>query len=352
MDSQDAARLPLEVAIQTHLGNVREVNEDNALADWWPDGSALLAVVADGMGGHSGGEVASKIAVEVLGELLSQPLPSDRKEIYEVLLERFYAADAAIREKSASDLSLLGMGTTLVAAIVTQSELIHLYAGDCRLYHFGQRDEVYVTADHTVMRVLLETGHITQDQVAQHPMRSVVTSCLGGGADSQLSVDPKWDDETAGGPAFRSLSAGDVLLLSSDGFHSQVDEGVPAQIAKEFRDDPQTLVDKAVQAALDAGGNDNVTAIVVKWAGEPQGEDEDSPRATGKLISARTASSDEPDATVEEAGSDVGPAEPAEDSMKGITEDRRQSESAEANSEARVQRRSFLSKLLHWRSRP
>lgn len=349
MDSQDAARLPLEVAVQTHRGNVREVNEDDALVGWWPDGSALLVVVADGMGGHSGGEVASHIAVEVFREMLLRPLPSERRETYEALLERFYAADAAIRGVAADDPSLLGMGTTLVAAIVTQSEFIHLHAGDCRVYHFGPGDQTYVTVDHSVIQVLLDTGHIAQDEIAQHPMRSVVTSCLGGGADAEFCVDPKWDVGSSGGPAFRPLSQGDVLLLSSDGFHSQIDESAPARLAMELRDDTDMLAKEAVSTALEAGGNDNITVIAIRWNGYGGClQTDESPLTTGKLIPDEPASRDYVGGSIECTCSSIQPEQMDQDQANPLPESEKltpASETAEPG-DTQTRPRSLWGRLL------
>ena len=134
------------------IGKVRENNEDNYLLETW-DNQAILAVVADGMGGRRGGEVASKIAVDTFRELLKEPLPDTAEKRYEKLLETYYHADHAIREKVNDNFRLIGMGTTIVTAIITPTELIHLYAGDCRLYHFRENKCLYVTSDHSVVQV-------------------------------------------------------------------------------------------------------------------------------------------------------------------------------------------------------
>jgi PPM family protein phosphatase len=247
---------------QTHPGKKREINEDNYLLESWPDKSAILAVVADGMGGHRGGEVASKIAVDTFRELLKQPLPSEtlaRRD--ELLLKAFYDAEKAIEEQACQDFGLMNMGTTIIAAIITPTELIHLYAGDCRLYHFRGDSPPYITADHSVVQVLIELGKITPEEVSTHPMRSVVNSCLGGRGKSQLSIDPKWDSSPS---PVRELHSGDLLLLCSDGLHGEIRAKHLASLVQQFRDSPEKLTKACVEAALDSGGNDNITVIAIR----------------------------------------------------------------------------------------
>jgi PPM family protein phosphatase len=246
---------------QTHPGKKREINEDNYLLESWPDESAILAVVADGMGGYRGGEVASKIAVETFRELLKQPLPSETLTRHELLLKAFYDADTAIREQACQDFGLMNMGTTIIAAIITPTELIHLHAGDCRLYHFSGDSPPYITADHSVVQVLIELGKITPEDVSTHPMRSVVNSCLGGRGESQLSIDPKWDSSPS---PMRELHSGDLLLLSSDGLHGEISPQQLQNIVQQLKDSPEQLTKACVEAALESGGNDNITVIAIQ----------------------------------------------------------------------------------------
>lgn len=246
---------------QTHIGKKRATNEDNYLLAFWPDKSAILAVVADGMGGHQAGEVASKIAVDTFGQILNQSLPSETFACYELLLKAFYDADTAIREQAGQDFRLMNMGTTIIAAIITPTELIHLYAGDSRLYHFRGDSPPYITADHSVVQVLIELGKITPEEVSTHPRRAMVNSFLGGEGKSRLSIDPKWD----GSPSpVRELHPGDVLLLSSDGLHGEIPPQQLQTIVQQFRDSPKKLIKVCIEAALDSGGNDNITVIAIR----------------------------------------------------------------------------------------
>jgi PPM family protein phosphatase len=248
-------------ASKTDCGKVRPHNEDNHLLEFWPETSTILAVVADGMGGHRGGEKASEIAINTFRELLKTPLPETPKERYELLLGCFYDADEAIQKAACENMKLFGMGTTIVAAIVSPTEYIHLYAGDCRLYHFVPGNKPYVTADHSVVQVLLELGRITEEDIPNHPMRSVVNSCLGGKENNQFSADPKWDSEEL--PVVRKWSAGDVLLLCSDGLNGEVSDQKLASLVEEFGESPEKLTEECVNKALEHGGGDNITVIAI-----------------------------------------------------------------------------------------
>jgi protein phosphatase len=252
----------ISCAVKTELGHVRQVNEDNYLLASWEDRGGLLAVLADGMGGERGGEVASQIVIDTFGELLEQPLPFSSWQRYKLLRERFYAADTAIRERACQDFQLMNMGATALATIVTPTDYIHLYAGDCRLYHFRQGIPLYVSADHSVVRLLLELGQIEPQEVATHPMRSLVNSCLGGQGNTQLTVSPQWQNE--GLAVLRQWQPGDVLLLCSDGLYREIDEGQLQSLVQQFGDFPDALTEACVKAALEKGGKDNITAIALR----------------------------------------------------------------------------------------
>lgn len=244
-------------------GCMRESNEDRMFLQSWKDGCALLAVVADGMGGHASGEVAAQIAVDTFARLLENPLPTGKKERYDSLMDCFGEADAIICEQSAQDIHLQGMGTTVVATIITPQECLFLYAGDSRLYHIRNDRILYVTPDHSVIRLLLETGCIKPEDSATHPMRSVITSCLGGEQNTRLTVEPNWiDDKSEHNPAFISVVPGDLIILCSDGLYNEViDESLIGLILAS--NDPDELCKALVKEAKDAGGHDNITVIAV-----------------------------------------------------------------------------------------
>lgn len=261
MADKQLSQLGLAYDEKTNKGKVRNVNEDAKFVKPWPDKSALLAVVADGMGGQGGGKEAAKIALDAFKELLKQPLPQTPEDQYHLLLEGFHAADKAIRERASQDFGLMKMGATVVAAIITRSECLHLYAGDCRFYHFREDNPPYVTSDHTPISVLLKLGEITPEEAVNHPMRSVVMSCLGGGENARLSVDPKWNDDSY--PVLRKLNPGDLLLLCSDGLHGEISDSQLQNLVQTHKKSPADLTQSCVDAALKEGGQDNISVIAI-----------------------------------------------------------------------------------------
>lgn len=266
----------------SHIGKVRTENQDAFLLEPWPDKSAILAVVADGMGGGRGGKRAAELAIETFRELLGEPLAKLRSEnpeelpeslpeelpeslseiLYHKLIEKFYQADEKIRLEGSQSFQLIGMGTTVVAAIITPEECVHLYAGDSRLYHFREPQHLYKTADHSIVRILLEVGKITPEQVENHPMRSLLSSCLGGKEGTgQFSIDPKFGQEPS---PFLPLQPNDIILLSSDGLHGHISDAEMQHLITENISNPEQLITALRDRALDQGGKDNITALIIQ----------------------------------------------------------------------------------------
>ncbi len=249
------------VAKVSHIGHVRKENQDNLLIKPWPDGSAILALVADGMGGGRGGKRAAEITVETFETLLHQPVASSPSDRYQQLWNTLHQADENIRAEGCINPKLAGMGATAVVALITPNEMIHIYAGDSRLYHYRPDEFLYKTADHSVIRMLLDIGRITEDEVATHPMRAMVSSCLGGrDGNGDFSIDPKWNREPS---PQRELQIDDLLLLCSDGLHGRLQDSE----IQGYLDGYQKWPGKALQAlkerALDEGGFDNLTGILI-----------------------------------------------------------------------------------------
>lgn len=243
------------------IGKVRTHNEDAYLLESWPDQSAMLAVVADGIGGNRSGEIASQIAVDTFAELLEQPLPKDVSEQHELLLKQCYEADRRIREQACQSFKTLGMGTTIVAAIITPTTYIHVYAGDSRFYHFRQGKLQYQTADHTLVQVLVEIGRIKPEDIPTHPMRSVLNSCLGGkNAEGNFSIDPKWQ---ADNPPVIDVQSGDLFLLCSDGLTNWVSKEEIEEIVANYPNDPSNLNQELLQSVLNQKADDNITILTI-----------------------------------------------------------------------------------------
>jgi len=228
----------LVVGATTDVGQVRDGNEDRFLVEV---GLRLFAV-ADGMGGHRAGEVASTTAVEALRTAVAQGRPLD-----EAILE----ANRSVFEKAAGDDALSGMGTTLTAiAVGSEHAVVVGHVGDSRAYLERDGELSQITDDHSLVEEMVREGRITPDQALVHPQRSIITRALGIDADIAVDLYPV------------ELQAGDRLLICSDGLTTMIR---PADIARILRQqpDPQRAADALADAANAAGGEDNVTAVVI-----------------------------------------------------------------------------------------
>jgi protein phosphatase len=222
----------------TDVGRVRDGNEDAYLVD---DAMGLMAV-ADGMGGHRAGEVASATALESLRAAITSGRP---------LRESIEDANNAVFSKSLTDTSLRGMGTTLTAAtLVAGGTLLVGHVGDSRAYLLHDGELRQVTNDHSLVEELVREGRLTADEAAVHPQRSIITRALGVDASVEVDVYPI------------ELAPGDRFLLCSDGLTGMVQ---PDDIAATLRreDDPARAAAALVDAANQAGGEDNITVVVV-----------------------------------------------------------------------------------------
>ncbi|USR89980.1 protein phosphatase 2C domain-containing protein [Phormidium yuhuli AB48] len=250
------------IATISHIGKVRRENQDNFLVKPWPDQSAILAVVADGMGGGRGGKRAAEITVNTFESLLEKPVPGSVSDRYQQLWNTLHQADEYIRAEGSMNFKLMGMGATAVVVLITPNQMVHLYAGDSRLYHYRRHEFLYKTADHSVVRMLLELGRITEDDVATHPMRSLVSSCLGGReGNGDFSIDPKWNRDPC---PQRELQVEDLLLLTSDGLHGHLSDAEIEGYFDEWGHAPGKLLQTLKERALDDGGIDNLTGIVIR----------------------------------------------------------------------------------------
>ena len=237
------------------LGLQREGNEDAALI------SSSVIAVADGMGGHAGGEVAASIAIAALAELIpvlaKLEIEDDSKE--DLLLNLPFEIDARISERSKIEPELSGMGTTLTALYLAEKSVQLLHIGDSRCYAISNGKLQQLSYDHTVMQELLDQGRLTQDEVANHPQRSLLTQALMGdsGIDPILLV--------------HDVKVGDQFLLCSDGLTGFLSDLEITKLIKKFSGDE--LLQQLLEATKDKGAPDNVTILlaeVVALSGDDQ----------------------------------------------------------------------------------
>lgn len=234
--------IALRYAARSDVGLVRSNNQDSAYA-----GPHLL-VVADGMGGHAGGDVASSVAIAALAPLDGESHgPDDALDELERALEE---AREEIISRSESNPELAGMGTTVTAILRAGNKLAMVHLGDSRGYLLRDGVLTQVTTDHTFVQHLVNTGKITPEEAETHPQRSVVMRVLG---DFDVDIAPDL--------SVREARAGDRWLLCSDGLSGFVSGETIARTLYELPD-VDTCAERLVQLALRAGGGDNVTVVV------------------------------------------------------------------------------------------
>lgn len=243
------------VAGQSHRGAVRESNQD--VVDWRiaDSGNHALLVVADGMGGHQGGEVASRLAVdavmESLGPEIAEASPDiTDKAIREYLERAFKLANERIVSRRAEDPRLEKMGTTLVVAWVSGNQAHIAHIGDSRCYSLRGSQAMSLTRDDTVVQNMLEDGSITAADMPNVPFRNVLTRAVG----AVEQADPSYRLE--------SLDEGDVLLLCSDGLTDSVPEFRWLEILKES-DGMERTVQAMIDASLANEAGDNVSVVLL-----------------------------------------------------------------------------------------
>ena len=224
----------MEAAFKTHIGRVRQTNEDagaiQSLQEGW-----VLAIVADGMGGHKAGDVASQMAVErISAHLHGLSFPMDITEIENQVDSAIYLANQEIFQYAKDNPECSGMGTTVVIAVVNEHE------GQLQL----------LTNDHTLVNELLKNHQITPEEAITHPRRNIITRAVG--TDEVVEADfsmVEWQ-------------VGDLLLLCSDGLHGKVPQEEMERILQEV--DLEKAAEELVHLALEAGGQDNITVALLK----------------------------------------------------------------------------------------
>ena len=243
--------MELRFGMATDVGRLRAVNEDSILA------VAPLFAVADGMGGHAAGEVASQVALSTVEERF---VDADTHTT-ESLVQAVQAANRAIHDRSVADLHLRGMGTTITGVAVVERDgserLAVVNVGDSRTYVVQDGILQQITRDHTYVEDLVAAGEITADEARFHPRRHIITRALG--IDPDVQVDA-WEAPAA---------AGDRYLVCSDGLFNEVDDGQIAAVLTGT-EEPQYAADTLIELANAAGGRDNISVIVVDVVATPE----------------------------------------------------------------------------------
>lgn len=229
----------LRIGAKTDIGRARERNEDSMLV------KEPLFAVADGMGGHRGGDVASAMTLEALQGV---DLSTDGQ--LAGLVEEIREANRAVLERGAADDALRGMGTTVTAIVVDDGTAYLAHVGDSRAYLLRDGVLQQLTEDHTLVQRMVREGKITSEQAERHPQRSILTKALG--VDDALDPYELTFD----------VHEGDRILICSDGLTGMIREDRIQEII-DAEPDPQAAADELVEAANQAGGDDNITVIVI-----------------------------------------------------------------------------------------
>jgi protein phosphatase len=278
--SENWTPLEGEVAAATHQGHVRDNNEDSYflmrfgrsleklatnLEEYFVEENYALTgyglLVADGMGGMAAGDVASRMAICKLIELLVDTSDwtlalkrnKDVKTVFERMTRRFYEIDRTLKEEAKSDNTLYGMGTTLTVAGTLGNDLVLGHVGDSRAYLL--RGDLFrqLTRDHTLAQMLIDAGVASSDDPAPRSMRHVLTAAIG-------SLDERIEPQVQ---RFR-LCPGDQLLLCTDGLTEMVDDELIASVLREASS-AQLACDNLIDVALGGGGTDNITVVVARF---------------------------------------------------------------------------------------
>ncbi|HAV42391.1 TPA: Stp1/IreP family PP2C-type Ser/Thr phosphatase [bacterium] len=242
----------MKIGYKTDTGKEREHNEDGLFVDE----RLGLFIVADGMGGCLGGGEASCMAIEIVSESIrdKMPLPTNKEEIYNLLLDTLSKANRAIRMRGREEMDLWGMGTTIVLALCFQNEFYIAHVGDSRAYFIKERSIRQLTEDHSVVMEMVKTGMLTKEEAREHYLKPFLSQVLGG-------------ESHVVRPDIQALTweKGDCLLLCTDGLTEMLDDQEILSEVLKSNKEPQRACESLVDLANMKGGRDNITVILAKF---------------------------------------------------------------------------------------
>ncbi len=240
----------MTIFAKTDIGRERKINEDSFYVSE-QDSSIKLFIIADGMGGYNGGEVASKIATESIKNYIYENFESrknSREEIIELIKTAIKFANSEVYKEAQNNENLKGMGTTLDVCLIYNSKMYIGHIGDSRVYRIRKDFLRKITKDHSYVQTLVEDGTITKEQAYYHPKKNMLTKALG----CEKTVEPDIYVKT--------FLTNDILLMCTDGLTNMVRENEIYNIIKEDKD---KAIFNLINKANENGGLDNVTAIII-----------------------------------------------------------------------------------------
>ena len=240
----------MKFAIKSDVGQRRKVNEDTA-GYFESKNHIPLMMVCDGIGGHNAGEIASSMALMSIGQSWEKTNIENMEEAYQWIVHKIEEANDDILTRSTQYEDLYGMGTTLVAACVIGNQLMIANVGDSRAYVLRNFQLKQLTEDQSLVNALLKSGEITPEEAENHPNKNIVTQSLG--VTSAVEIDF----------VRMTVKDEDILLLCSDGLSDMLSLEEIRNVLNHYSDLEQQ-VEKAVQAANESGGRDNITVAIAK----------------------------------------------------------------------------------------
>ena len=248
---------------KTDIGLKRKTNEDRIFltdlsnSEIDTDSHGIMFAVADGMGGHAGGEIASRMACEGLMDYYSacntgKEKPLSVKELCATLVKTIFDIDTMVRVRAKQDAAIRDMGTTLSVLLIVDTEVIIGHVGDSRIYRQRGEQLKQLTLDNTFVQEMVTDGELKPEDASRHPLRNVLTRAVG-------TMEPLDEVFTS----IEDLVPGDFFLLCSDGLHDMISPDIILKTLHTLHD-PVEAADRLVELALANGGNDNVTVIVIR----------------------------------------------------------------------------------------
>lgn len=230
---------------KSDIGLVRKTNEDSFISS-----PPNLFMVADGMGGHNAGDIASKLCTTAVKDHIQSCASNCNWQ--EALNEALVKANTVVWQKNQENAEYAGMGTTATAIYIEKNIVLWAHVGDTRLYHIRDGNMRQVTTDHSLVSELVEEGKITVEESIQHPNKNILTRAVGTSPDIEVDIG-----------AF-DIKSKDVLLLCSDGLTNMVSDEDILKTVTHFAEKVSSTVDDLILQANVAGGHDNITVIIVK----------------------------------------------------------------------------------------
>ncbi|MCF1617131.1 Stp1/IreP family PP2C-type Ser/Thr phosphatase [Tetragenococcus koreensis] len=243
----------MKISFQSNVGKIRSANQDY-VGVFKNKKDYTLAMLADGMGGHQAGDVASKTAVNEIGDQWEKTKISDSEKAAKWLIKTIQEENTAIYQKGQATPEFAGMGTTIEAAAVFEKDFTIAHVGDSRIYTLMGQRLMQLTEDHSLVNELVKTGEISKEMAANHPQKNIVTRSVGMPGSIEVDISTHLIDSKK------------CILLCSDGLTNMVSEDEIAQFILSSSTTDEA-VEKMIDTANDHGGVDNITVLMIDFGG-------------------------------------------------------------------------------------